>query len=113
VGMMAPEGGVPPELMAALQGGGAAPPGMGMAPPPQDFSGEQAGPPPNSADALADLIQLVQSHPYVQTEQDPEDIAAIQNIIAQLTKLQAKQQKEKDAALGVSPAQKGMRRAYA
>lgn len=108
MGMMAQEPGIPPELMAALGGAGAAGP-MGPEGPP---AGVAPGPPPSGADALADLIQMVQSHPYVASEQDPEDIAAIQNIIAQLTKLQAKQQKEADAAMGTSPAQKHMRRQY-
>ena len=96
---------LPPELMAALAGG-APPPGAEGAPP------EQAAP-SDPAAALDDLIELFKAHPYMSMESDPEDISVLQNIVAQLTKLKAKQQKEVDAAMGVSPAQKGMRRGYA
>ena len=102
---------VPPELMAMLQaGGGGMPPGMdpGMMGPPQ--GGPPVGPeaPPDTSTFLAELIDHARQ--YDEIERDPQDLAVMAKVIAQLRQLMAAQQKEADAAMGVGPAAKFLRR---
>lgn len=102
VSILAPEAEpqLPPDLMAALAAGV-----------PEGAPGE--GPLGSPSEMLDDLIEMFKAHPYMQTESDPEDISVLQSIVAQLTKLKAKQMREVDAAMGVSAAQRGMRRGFA
>lgn len=94
----------PPELMALLGGGMAPPMGDPMA------GGPPPGPEPPSdpAGILKQMLDL--SKAYMDVEQDDEDKAAIASILSKIQTLFAKQQREADAALGVSGPQKFMRR---
>lgn len=98
---------VPPELMAMMQGGGMPPPGMAMGPPPMGPEMEE-GPPQDTASFIQDLIEHARQ--YDEIERDPQDLAVMAKIIAQLRQLLAAQQKEADAAMGVGPAAKFLRR---
>lgn len=97
---MTPEG-PSPELLAAL--GGAGPPQGGVV-------GPQGQPTPSGGplEALRAAIEAMDS--YRMAEQDEEDLAAAAKVIAAIQQIIAKQQKEQDAATGVSPAVKMMRR---
>lgn len=97
---MAPD--IPPEL-AAMLGGGGGPPSPGPAP---AATGQGGG--PSAAEAVQDAIAAVDI--ARQVEQDQEDLAVLAKIMADLQKLLAKDQQEDDAAMGVGPAQKAMRR---
>lgn len=126
---------VPPELMAALQGasGGAGapaapapdaganlPPGVmdsinqdagslgGGAPGQPDQSSQNGG--RSSVDSLRDAISALDE--YRSLEADDIDLAEAAKIYAQLQKLLAKDQQEREAAMGVTPAHKGMAKAY-
>lgn len=96
----------PPDLLAMLGGG--------MAPPMGDpMAGGPAGPPApeppsDPAGILKQMLDL--SKQYMDVEQDDEDKAAIASILSKIQTLFAKQQREADAALGVSGPQKFMRR---
>ena len=92
---MAPD--IPPQLAAMLGRGGApaAPGGPG-------------GDMPSAAQAVQDAIAAVDI--ARQVENEPEDVAVLAKILADLQKLLAKDQQEDDAAMGVGPAQKAMRR---
>lgn len=99
---------VPPELMAMMQAGGM-PPGLEdpmMGPP-------QGGPPvgggaPDTATFIEELI--AHARQYDEIERDPQDLAVMAKVIAQLRQLLAAQQKEADTAMGVGPAAKFLRR---
>ena len=80
-----------------MLGGGAAPAGP---------AGGAA--PPTAAEAVQDAIAAVDI--ARQAETDQEDLAVLAKIMADLQKLLAKDQQEDDAAMGVGPAQKAMRR---
>jgi hypothetical protein len=132
----------PPDLMAALQAasaGGAAPQGPGpAAAPAPDPSG--AGLPPELMNAInndAQTLDPSQPNPgqqgpqqqggdpvdflraaldaldsYKGVEQDQIDLAEAAKIYALIQKLLAKDQQEREAAAGVTPAHKGMAKAY-
>lgn len=102
---------IPPQIAAALQHG--APQG-----PPPGMPGPQAGPPPpgagggggNAQQAIAFLKQGIQNlHQAMNAEPDPEDKAVLAKTVSLLMQMIAKDQKEKDAALGTTPAHKAMR----
>lgn len=104
--------GLPPELMMALMGGGAPPglagpggppPGLGPPPGPDSDAGAMS-----AGDHLREALKHIDA--YRSQETDDEDLAAAAKMIAALQGLFAKQQKEKEAAMGTSPAIKGMRR---
>lgn len=88
-GPAAPQGGPPPTLAIPAQGGG------------QDDDTSAQG----LIDKAAGLL-----HKALAMENDPEDKALISNILATVHKIGAAHQKEKDAAIGVSPALKHVRR---
>lgn len=98
-----PMGGPPPELLAMLAGAQGAPPGAAPGGPPPMPEGPQFKDP---AEALRDLFQLVQSHPYLQMESDDADLAQLQKILSSMQDLLAKNQKQAESAMGVGPAQK-------
>lgn len=111
---------VPPELMAALQsaGGGAAPapdtagvpPGV-MAGIEQDAAGAEGQQTDRvPADALRDAISAMEE--YRRLEQDDIDLAEAAKLYAGLQKMLAKEQQEREQAMGVTPAHKGMAQAY-
>lgn len=128
---------MPPDLMAALQSAsqGAPAPG-GQAPAGPDASGG-ALPPElmNSINQDAQQLDPTQSggqgqdqsggqpidflrsaldalDQYRQAEQDDVDLAEAAKIYALIQKLLAKDQQEREAAAGVTPAHKGMAKAY-
>jgi hypothetical protein len=129
----------PPDLMAALQaasagGGGAAPAaaptpdpsGAGLPPelmnaintdaqtldPSQPNPG-QGGPQQAGGDPVDNLrAALAALDDYRQNEQDEIDLAEAAKIYALIQKLLAKDQQEREAAAGVTPAHKGMAKAY-
>lgn len=102
------QAGPPPDLLAMLGGGMAPPMGDPMAggPPPGPPPGPE--PPSDPAGILKQMLDL--SKAYMDVEQDDEDKAAIASILSKIQTLFAKQQREADAALGVSGPQKFMRR---
>lgn len=124
---------MPPDLMAALQQ--AAPPG-GAAPagPAPTGAPDASGLPPGMMDSInQDASQLDPSQQggqqggdpvdllrqaldaldqYRQAENDDIDLAEAAKIYAQIQKLLAKDQQQKEAAAGVTPAHKGMAKAY-
>lgn len=69
-------------------------------------TGPQGGSDP--ASALRALIQGARA--YMEIEQDDEDLAVAAQVITLIQKLLAKNQKEADAAMGVTPASKFLRR---
>ena len=93
--MMAPQ--MPPGLADLLGGGGA---------PPQQGGGDES----SALQILKQMIQLGKQ--YVDVEPDPEDKATMGKILQLLLQYEAKDQKEKDAALGTSPALKHVRNVY-
>ncbi len=104
---------IPPQVMAALaaQHGGA-PPGPGGPP----VQGGPSGPPPapggggNAQAAIEALKAAINSlHQAGAAEPDPEDQAVISKVVSLLMQMIAKDQKEKDAAMGTTPAHKAMR----
>jgi hypothetical protein len=111
---------IPPQVMAALQAQHGAPPGAGPPPgvggpppgPPGPPPGAQSGGGGNAQQAIQYLRQAIQSlHQAQQAEPDPEDQAVISKTVSLLMQMIAKDQKEKDAALGTTPAHKSMRNA--
>jgi hypothetical protein len=105
--------GIPPELLAMLTGGAGGEPELDDAALDEQFGiggeEEEAEESPGSpADALRDVLGGLQG--YMDIEQDDEDLAVAAKVLAQLQSLLAKQQKERDAALGVGPAQRVLRR---
>ncbi len=76
--------------------------------------GPPPGPPAGGGNALAYLRQALQAlRQYEQAEPDPEDKAVAAKVYGLLIQLMAKDQKEKDAAMGTTPAHKAMRNAAA
>lgn len=91
-------GAMPPDLMS-MMGGGEAPPEA----PPEESAG--------SEDTLTILQRMIEdAQAYIDAEKDPEDRATMSKVLQTLLQYQADEQKEKDSALGTSPAMKHMRR---
>jgi hypothetical protein len=87
--------------------GPGAPPGAGPPGPPPGAQGGAGG---NAQQAISFLRQAIQNlHQAQQAEPDPEDQAIISKTVSLLMQMIAKDQKEKDAALGTTPAHKAMR----
>lgn len=122
---------VPPELMAALQGGGGAPGGGGLPPElmaalggggdpnagapagpdpnaPQSMTGDQ-GTPGGSDPFIRDAIDSLQQ--AAQAEADEQDIKTIMTCIANLQGVLANNQKDADAMMGGKASPAGMRKA--
>jgi hypothetical protein len=102
---------VPPELMALLQGGGAAPPGMEEAPPegpaPSPLYGE-GGLGGSNTDALkAALDSLAQ---YAEGEDDEQNIQTVLKCVTALQAILAEEQKMVDGAMGGKADPRAMRR---
>jgi hypothetical protein len=95
-------GGLPPELMAALSGGPGGPPPGG---PPTDGGG--------FPDDEVGLLRGAFDHlsRYLDVANDDADKAVIAKAIAQIQGVFAKDQKEQEAAGGVTPAHRGMAKA--
>lgn len=92
--MMAPD----PRILGLLGGGGPRPPG-----PPQ-----ATGPPGDTIEILRRMIDLAKQ--YIEVEQDPEDKHTMAKVLQTLLQYQADEQKERDTAVGASPAVKYLRR---
>lgn len=102
--MMMPEQGAPP--MPEMPG---LPPGM-----PPSIEIPVDGPPegggaPSGPDALRAALEMVAA--YQADEQDDIDLEQAEKIRTLIQSLLAKQQKEQEAAMGVTPAIRGMGRA--
>lgn len=98
-----PGGQIDPSILMALMGGGGGPGGPGGPIGPGDAVGQGQNP----SDLLTQVLDLLTQ--YGQAEPDPEDQAIAAQCFAQLKKLQAKDQKEEDAAMGTTPAHKFLR----
>lgn len=99
-------GGPPPGLAEALAGlGGGGPPQAPDEAPPD----EQA--PTDTVEILKQMIDLAMQ--YQDVEDDDVDKANVAKILAQLQGMLATEQKEKESALGVSPAVKYLSKATA
>lgn len=70
---------------------------------------EEIDAPENPQDVLREMLEMASA--YQDVEQDDEDLLMIEKVRTMLQQLLAKQQKENDAALGVSPQMRAMRRA--
>lgn len=106
MGMMG-GGGSPLPLDAFIGQGGFPSPGMGS--PGRDPGAESGGEMPSDpTEILRQAIEMVKE--YLNTEKDDEDLAAASKVIAALQSILAKQQKETDAAVGITPQSKYMRR---
>lgn len=81
-------------------------PGIGGPPeePPPDEGGAPRGP-----EALRAALEMIAA--YQADEQDDIDLADAEKIRTMIQTLLAKQQKEQEAAMGTTPALKGMQRA--
>lgn len=90
-------GGPPPAGPDPLSGGGAPPA------PPQGGDSEEALP------EIQDVLNLIQE--MLAATQDPEEQAALSAAETALTKLVLNLQKQKDAAMGTTPAHKYVQRA--
>lgn len=123
----------PPDMQAALMGGGApqpgmAPPGMGQGGPmPPDIAALLGGPPPGAEDQGAPLpsdgspgggqdpleqaISLLDE--AIAAEADHEDQQIMRQCSAKLQSILAKNQKEQDSMLGGKSSPGGLRKAAA
>lgn len=98
---------VPAELMALLQGGGGAPPGLegGMAPPPmeepaqaeQPAGGLYGGAGGDNAESLKAALDALQQ--YAQSEDDEAHIQAVLKCITALQAILAEEQKMSDSLM--------------
>jgi hypothetical protein len=70
---------------------------------------EEAPEKPSGPDALRAALEMVSA--YQETEQDDIDLADAEKIRTMIQSLLAKQQKEQEAAMGTTPALRGMKRA--
>jgi hypothetical protein len=95
-------GGLPPDLATLLGGAGGAPEG-----PPLPTEGEHGGGQDNLEQAIALLDQAIQE------EADQEDQAVMRQCSAKLQQILAKNQKEADAMMGGSASPGGVRKAAA
>ncbi len=91
-------GGMPPGLAALA--GGAPPPSIQL---PSGGNDEGRSPEEILRDMIAD------AHAYIKAEKDPEDRATMSKVLQTLLQYQADEQKQRDAALGTSPAVKHLR----
>lgn len=122
---------VPPELLAALQGAGGGAPAGPAAPdpaaaglPPEimqgieaDANGGAGGQPGQGQQQAGDPVDFLRSaldamSQYQTVHNDDIDLAEAAKIYAQIQKLLAKDQQEREQAMGVTPAHKGMAKAY-
>lgn len=113
-------GGPPPELLALLQGAGGpgGPGGSGGSPPgpggPGPAPPDQAGPggPGSQRQAitfLRDAIESIQN--YINVEPDDIDVQAAMKVMAGLQQILAKDQKDMESAVGITPQVRFMRKA--
>jgi len=86
-------------------------PDMGMMQPAFDQQAQQAQQPMSASDLIAQMLELAKL--YHDQENNPENTSAIAQVISALERIRLREQREEDAALGVSPAQKYMRRVSA
>ena len=108
---------MPPEAMMGLLGPGGGPtPPPGLMEPPM---GEEAGPggtPPDSSQDMSPEDHLREAIEHAQQalvgEEDDPTSGELSKAISSLYRIFAQRQKEDEAALGVTPAHKGMARAY-
>lgn len=96
------QAGLPPELAAVLGGMGSVPAQATNAPPPE--AAPRSGP-----DILRQMLSLAAE--YADSEDDDDDLLQIEQARTLLQRILAKQQKQQEAALGTSPALKGLARA--
>lgn len=104
---------IPPEMMGPMAPGMgapgmAAPPDAGAAPPPEAPPQEEA--PLSLEDAASQALQMLNSA-LSQADIDPEEANFAEAATSALTKILASQQKNSDAAMGIGPAHKAMRKA--
>lgn len=109
---------VPPELMAALQGGGAAPPGM---PPPGAQAPAPGGAPSEGGlygaggnegqEALRAALDALQI--YAQGEDDDANIQVVLKCVTALQGILAEEQKMQDGLMGGKMDPRALRRAGA
>jgi hypothetical protein len=107
---------VPPELMAALQGGGMAPPGLeegGMAPPPEagpdgGLYGAGGNDGQEALRAALDALQI-----YAQSEDDDQNIQTVLKCVTALQAILAEEQKMQDGLMGGKMDPRAIRRASA
>jgi hypothetical protein len=103
-----------PSMLAGLAGasGPSGPIGPGGPPqgPPQSLPLPLPPHPhaPSEGNAGDKAVSALQA--WLHSEQDPQDKAVISGLLQKAHQLQANEAKEKDAAIGVSPAQKFIRR---
>jgi hypothetical protein len=103
---------MPPDMMAPppdMGGAGPAPAG----PAPAGPGGEEAGPqeaPASLEDAASQALQILNSA-LAQADNDPEEANFAEAATSALTKILAANQKNSDAAMGIGPAHKAVRKA--
>jgi hypothetical protein len=95
-------GGIPPELAAMLGGGG----GPGGPPPP---GGPEGGGEPSEVDQLSTVLDGLMQ--YLQIASDDVEKAKAMQAAKIIQDLLASNQQEAEAAGGIGPAQRGMRKA--
>ena len=103
-------GGLPPDLMAALAGAGGGPGPQGPPPPQGSATGDQGTPggsDPHIRNAIDELTQAVQA------EADEQDIATIQTCIANLQKVLANNQSDADSMMQGKASPAAMRKGLA
>ena|SRR5215831_13398263 len=105
-----PPGGPPPELMALLGGGGPGGPGPGAAPPPGPAG--PGGPPGGEREAVTYLRQAIDAiQQYISVEPDDIDVQAAMKVMAGLQQILAKDQKDMETSVGITPQVRFMRKA--
>jgi hypothetical protein len=112
-----PGAGPPPELMALLAGGGGPggpggpPGGPPPGPGPQGAAGP-GGPPGGERQAVTFLRQAIDAiHQYVNVEPDDIDVQAAMKVMAGLQQILAKDQKDMESAVGITPQVRFLRKA--
>jgi len=98
---------MPPDMMAPSPDMG------GAAPAPAGPGGEEAGPqeaPASLEDAASQALQILNAA-LAQADNDPEEANFAEAATSALTKILAANQKNSDAAMGIGPAHKAVRKA--
>jgi len=101
-------GGPPPELMALLGGAGPGGPGPGAPPGPAG----PGGPPGGEREAVNYLRQAIDAiQQYISVEPDDIDVQAAMKVMAGLQQILAKDQKDMETSVGITPQVRFMRKA--
>lgn len=107
---MAGQGGPPPELLQALMAGGGSMPPQGM--PGGEMEQEDDGPEQGSLETHLEQMLMHARMALDAQDADNQERATISKAITILRSLMGDREKQSDAAMGVTPQVRAMRRSY-